>query len=286
MHLPSSASIGPPSPIMATSEASEPGQLSLLTSFAEDFPVRTSATQASERELTAQGQDYGASTPELLASFDPATSSWRTSQLCLDGDLSEFSETWPRSGLMLSGIAYRLPPLVPLTAATDSGSWPTPNVPNGGRSVAHVKDWRGRSAYYNGKKVQVGLESAVRMWPTPTSDACIGIVPTQKMAERFRRKGSSGSFVEAMAARMWPTPSAEDNRDRGNLSTPSVQRRQSLGKQLMLSMVVDANSGALNPTWVEWLMGFPLGWTALDASATPSSRKSRKSSAGRSSTQK
>jgi hypothetical protein len=23
--------------------------------------------------------------------------------------------------------------------------------------------------------------------------------------------------------------------------------------------------GQLNPTWVEWLMGFPLGWTDLDA---------------------
>lgn len=28
------------------------------------------------------------------------------------------------------------------------------------------------------------------------------------------------------------------------------------------------NGGKLNPTWVEWLMGFPLGWTDLDASET------------------
>ena len=28
------------------------------------------------------------------------------------------------------------------------------------------------------------------------------------------------------------------------------------------------NGGKLNPTWVEWLMGFPLGWTDLDASGT------------------
>ena len=40
---------------------------------------------------------------------------------------------------------------------------------------------------------------------------------------------------------------------------------------------------SLNPTWVEWLMGFPLGWTALEHSATRSSRRSRKSSGGRSS---
>ena len=35
--------------------------------------------------------------------------------------------------------------------------------------------------------------------------------------------------------------------------------------------------GGLNPTWVEWLMGFPLGWTVLNPSETPSSRRSRKS---------
>jgi hypothetical protein len=28
------------------------------------------------------------------------------------------------------------------------------------------------------------------------------------------------------------------------------------------------NGGQLNPTWVEWLMGWPLGWTAFGASAT------------------
>ena len=28
------------------------------------------------------------------------------------------------------------------------------------------------------------------------------------------------------------------------------------------------NGGKLNPTWVEWLMGFPLGWTDCDASET------------------
>jgi DNA-cytosine methyltransferase len=38
-------------------------------------------------------------------------------------------------------------------------------------------------------------------------------------------------------------------------------------------------SGQLNPTWVEWLMGFPSGWTECEPSATPSSRKSPKSSA-------
>jgi hypothetical protein len=38
--------------------------------------------------------------------------------------------------------------------------------------------------------------------------------------------------------------------------------------------------GPLNPTWLEWLMGFPAGWTDVEPSATPSSPKSPNTSAG------
>jgi hypothetical protein len=34
-------------------------------------------------------------------------------------------------------------------------------------------------------------------------------------------------------------------------------------------------TGGLNPTWVEWLMGFPIEWTGLEDWATPSSRSAR-----------
>jgi hypothetical protein len=27
--------------------------------------------------------------------------------------------------------------------------------------------------------------------------------------------------------------------------------------------------GRANPMWIEWLMGYPIGWTELDASETP-----------------
>jgi hypothetical protein len=30
----------------------------------------------------------------------------------------------------------------------------------------------------------------------------------------------------------------------------------------------DQIGGQMNPTWVEWLMGFPPGWTDLNASET------------------
>ena len=63
--------------------------------------------------------------------------------------------------------------------------------------------------------------------------------------------------------------------------TPTANRRDGLQ-----SHGVNVVSGSLNPTWVEWLMGFPLMWTALDPSVTPSSRKSSRKSGGQSSPSK
>jgi hypothetical protein len=189
-HTPAPSSQGTGLMSLVTTTCEPSAQIDLLLTESESMssaggsPARTSALPELEQGLLARGLDCGGSTPDLLAKFDPATSSWRTSQHCLVEGLAKFSETWPRSGLMRSGTAYRLPPLVPLTDATGSGSSP-----------------------------------------------------------------------------MWPTPQASDNRDRGNLSSGAVRKRMAAGKQLMLSQIVSEKSGALNPTWVEALMGFPYGWT-------------------------
>jgi hypothetical protein len=40
-----------------------------------------------------------------------------------------------------------------------------------------------------------------------------------------------------------------------------------------------SEDGSPNPLWIEWLMGFPMGWTELPPSATPSSPRSPSGSA-------
>lgn len=62
-----------------------------------------------------------------------------------------------------------------------------------------------------------------------------------------------------------PTPNASDNRDRGNVSHPSIQRRMRIGKQIGLSMLFEKEPC---PSCVEGMMGIPLGWTGLDALGT------------------
>ena len=80
----------------------------------------------------------------------------------------------------------------------------------------------------------------------------------------FGALSMSARHTEGTESSLWPTPQASDNRDRGNLSSGAVQRRMEKGKQISLSQCVDDQSGALNPEWVEWLMGFPIGHTDLE----------------------
>src|SRR5580765_4840775 len=84
---PSSPSIGLMSPAMTTCERSPPivsEQMELLpTLSAEGSPARISARLELAQELKAREAVYGRNTLDLLASFDLATSSWRTSQFCL-----------------------------------------------------------------------------------------------------------------------------------------------------------------------------------------------------------
>jgi len=64
----------------------------------------------------------------------------------------------------------------------------------------------------------------------------------------------------------WPTPNAWDGK-RGPRSAENLATKKhqiSLVTAVKHSLTTDyQNGGQLNPTWVEWLMGWPLGWTDL-----------------------
>lgn len=72
-------------------------------------------------------------------------------------------------------------------------------------------------------------------------------------------------------ANRFPTPTARDYRsgkgktqaDRGRTAGPSL---------------AEVSGGLLNPQWVEWLMGFPIGWTDCEGLETQSCRKSQSTS--------
>jgi hypothetical protein len=163
-----------PTSLTVVTKAAERGQFCpcrchTSTSSVADSRVRISPTPARAQASTGSARVFGASTPASFASFDPDTSSWRTSQLCLDGDLDEFSETWPRAGMTRNGTAYRLRPLAPLIGETGSGSSriPTPTAGDAKSSGSRNLPGSNTAGMSLTDYVRPDRAKTKQQWPTP-----------------------------------------------------------------------------------------------------------------------
>lgn len=83
----------------------------------------------------------------------------------------------------------------------------------------------------------------------------------------FFRLVPSVRRTDGTDAQFWPTPTAMDAKglDRNFRKNATPTRSILLSQKVAM---LSENAGQLNPEWVEWLMGFPIGWTDLNASET------------------
>lgn len=106
----------------------------LQTLCAVDSHARTLAVPGMEMDLKEKEVDYGKKCEESLAKYDHVTHSWKTHQCSLFGGLEEFSENWPKWGLMLDGAVFQQLTLEPLMGAIGYGYLPTPCKSDGTQS--------------------------------------------------------------------------------------------------------------------------------------------------------
>ena len=156
-------------------------------------------------------------------------------------------------GMNQSGDGRRKPNKLSWAASI----YPTPRTCSGKRSsgmnrTEYYRLWATPSAAdakgSTGGGQGRSLRTDVHLFPTPrASDGICGALrdPEKVNPKRYRLEDHVALF---------PTPTANVAKNNGSLS----QRNR---KTPPLDAVV---GGSLNPDWVEWLQGFPLGWTALD----------------------
>ncbi len=116
-----------------------------------------------------------------------------------------------------------------------------------------------------------GLLPAVqKLLPTPLAD------DTGHRKSKYQQGGTPLSMAANLLNRAGyvPTPTAGDAKDSGSRNTENSAAHYGLsltdavrGDGGVGRLATD--TGPLNPPWIEWLMGFPIGWTDCEPSETP-----------------
>jgi len=245
----------------------------LLTLFREDFHARTLVPQEKVQELTENEAECGEKWRASFTKYDPDTSLWKTHQCSLLGDLDEFLETWPQWGLMRDGECWEQRTLEQTIRGTEYGlseKLPTPCAGDH-KSKPTSTSWKAKGAI----NYSLANPEIQAKWATPTTMDRLPPKSAQALLKEatFARPGrSKPANLRDQVSNMknWPTPVKSDHAARrpskgwqGNSDLPSVVWTETGGKQNP-----EMSPASLNATWVEWLMGWPLGWTDLKPLAT------------------
>jgi len=109
------------------------------------------------------------------------------------------------------------------------------------------------------------MENAVIYYLPTLVELTSGGWPTPSVKGNYNRKGASKKSSDglATATKNWPTPRASEWKGVGPLGSKSHNYRLEKGYLDATVQEEEQATGKLSPLWVEWLMGFPPGWTDI-----------------------
>ena len=103
-------------------------------------------------------------------------------------------------------------------------------------------------------------ETGSGLWPTPDTQNHRDGAKLRK--DNNAAAGGKHGVSLHHAVKMWPTP-------RNCTAMAATVNPDAKFPNLETVVAKTGVSGQLNPAWVEWLMGYPSGWTDLEPSETP-----------------
>ena len=258
------------------------------TSSQEDTLANLSPSQV-EKKVKKIRDTSGQSILDLSKSSDQLGLLEKMLVDTLNSVSTPYSRTWRVKVTPSGRLVFQLRASGRTTKEKESGSWHTPTVMDHlptrteeALKKQYMNHRKGRTEHST-LRDQVTFPKPDQMWRTPDNMAGGSNLPgIQKALDEGHLKRPSGQPIQirlqdqVREERLWPTPAAHEGR-------LGYQRRDTGKKGTQKSLttkVIDKEggrektTGQLNPTWVEWLMGYPIGWTDLNVSETASSHKS------------
>jgi hypothetical protein len=236
-----------------------------LTSSQEASPVKTSHGQARGQDLVTTylrervpGLVFGGKCGESYAFFDPATSLLKTYQRSLIEDSTLYSEALPKSGMMRSGKLYRRRRWVPRTLEKESSLWPTAVANDDNKSVKAHLAMKHRMG--GGREKITSLQVATK---DATSPVPLQMWPTSGLSRGSEALGGNPGPSASNEERMWATPRTSMHKANGH-EPSSLKRIAEQGAANIEEQAAERTNWKgwrLSVTFVEWLMGFPVGWS-------------------------
>ena len=173
----------------------------LLTWFRAGFLVRTLVPAGRAQASTEKEAECGHTWPASFAKYDHHTHSWKTPQYSLLEGLDEFSETWPKWGIMRNGACWAQTMPAPATEEKEFGFVPTllKSDAQGGGTQPQQRDHLLQSARLVGR---------TRVWKESAKQAASVLGMVNGVAPRLDgiagRIGCCGNGqVPAVAALAW-----------------------------------------------------------------------------------
>ena len=214
-----------------------------LTLFPEASPASPSVWLASKR---AKGTTvtYGLKCSELSENLRRVGSLVRTYLESCALPLPTLSRTWSARAITPSCLILKLRLSARRTDGNASRSSPTVTASVGKHGGSNQRDSSGRP----------GLQ----LWRTPiVNDAINSSLPPSQI--------NRDSLTSQLMRTMYPTPTTGAGLCGGEHHNQVLKAKEQAGEitpEERRSMAA-GTGGQLNPDWVEWLMGFPVGWTNL-----------------------
>ena len=133
------------------------------------------------------------------------------------------------------------------------------------------------------KPVTKSKHFVLELWPSMprTADSESGLWRTPAAANGSQGPKSKAHYQKCLKShesmitlvdqvrhtpQMWPTPRASEYKDTGPVGSKSHTHMKAKGYLCAETKDPQQPSASLNPAWVEWVMGYPPGWTNLETS--------------------